>query len=301
MKVTKKASSDSRQTKVKLTRPRTSGARFRDPGVAGLIELGLTMGEARAYATLVAGRSMAASEVAGRSGLALPKAYEALRQLRERGFCEAVASDGATRFIAVPPAKALADWVRYRDLGRQLEAEHESKVRDELIGVLPEPGPIAPDVELTHYLEAVVGRLRTTDALRDLPHRAQMTLNHMTQPPFVQQRALWNVAEIDAIKRGVRVRTLYPPSVVSDEERWRGLVDAGGEVRIATNPPMKLIIRDGVEAMLSLRDPTSGELSLNSVLVRHPDLVSALDALFEREWKDAKPIDEHVQAHVRTQ
>jgi len=286
-----KIRAESASRPIRLGRTRAGAAQLRDPVVAGLVELGLTRGEARAYSTLVAAHSMAASEVAGLSGLALPKAYEALRQLRERGFCEAVAADGATRFIAVPPAKAIAGWVRYRDLARQLESEREAKLREELVSALPESGPYAPDVELTAYLEAVVGRLRTTDALRDLPQRAKTKLDHMSQPPFVQPRAVWNLAEVEAINRGVRVRTIYPPSLVEDEERWKPLVDAGADVRISADPPMKLIIRDGEEAMLSLRDPNSGELSLNSVVVRHPDLVNALDALFEREWQKAKPID----------
>jgi len=77
---------------------------------AGLVELGLTMAEARAYVALLGRPLQSAAEVAASSALARPKVYEALRLLEERGFCHPVAGEPVTRFRPVPP-RARAAWV----------------------------------------------------------------------------------------------------------------------------------------------------------------------------------------------
>jgi len=65
----------------------------------------------------------------------------------------------------------------------------------------------------------------------------------------------------------------------------RALVEAGGGVRVSNAVPMKLLVRDGVEAMISLRDPVTGAQGLTSAVIRHPDLVGPLQLLFDKEWK----------------
>jgi len=62
------------------------------------------------------------------------------------------------------------------------------------------------------------------------------------------------------------------------------VAEAGGQVRVTDTVPMKLLVRDAVEAMISLCDSLTGEQGLTSAVIRHPDLVRALQLLFEREW-----------------
>jgi hypothetical protein len=99
------------------------------------------------------------------------------------------------------------------------------------------------------------------------------------------------VAEAAAVRRGVEVRVLYTRAAVADRSRYRALAGAGGAVRVADSVPMKLLVRDGVEAMLSLRNPQTGEQGLTSVVIHHPDLVGPLQLLFDREWEAAAPLD----------
>jgi len=81
------------------------------------------------------------------------------------------------------------------------------------------------------------------------------------------------------------VRVLYTEEAALDERRWRPLVEAGGAARVTDAVPMKLLVRDGVEAMISLRDPVTGAQGLTSAVIRHPDLVGPLQLLFDKEWK----------------
>jgi sugar-specific transcriptional regulator TrmB len=169
--------------------------------------------------------------------------------------------------------------------------EREGALVEELAQMLPSPEVATHEGrELPTYLEAVVGRIQTADALESIIDRAQSTLLHMTQPPWLQPRSQWNEAELRALDRGVRIRTLYPRIVRDDVDRWRTLVDRGVEVRFGEEIPMKLVIRDEEEAMVSLRDPATGEQSLSNVRISHRDLVAPLGILFEQAWAQAQPV-----------
>ena len=113
----------------------------------------------------------------------------------------------------------------------------------------------------------------------------------MTQPPWIQPRGRWNVGEKAALSRGVEVKLLLTEEGIADEQRWRPLFEAGGEVRVCESVPMKLIVCDETAALTSLRDPTTGEQGLSNVLIRQPHLVRSLALFFGEEWDSATPVD----------
>jgi sugar-specific transcriptional regulator TrmB len=270
----------------------TRRRRSEDEGAAvrGLVDLGLTLGEARSYVTLLEGEVMTAAAVAADAGIARPKVYEALRLLEEKGFAASVVDGPVARYRALSPSTALKGWVDHRDEDRRARAEQETELGDELIGLLPEVGPSAEGGELFAFIEGVYGRGRTSQALKSMVDESEHEVLNMTQPPWSQPRRSWNQAEIAALGRGVGVRLLITPEGVPDESRWEPLVEAGGEVRATDKIPMKLIICDERVALTSLRDPTTGEQGVNNVLIRHPDIVRSLRLLFDDEWSRAERI-----------
>jgi len=277
---------------------RGSASRISDPAVSGLVDLGLTMGEARAYLALLRRPLLSAAEVAAGAELVRPKVYEALRLLEERGFCSAILGDTLTRFRAIDPAQALPGWVAHRAHMRQLAQEHDEQVSSVLLSLLPAQTVGRVHGELDIYFEAVAGRRRTTEVLAGMFARAERSVANMTQPPFLQPRVAWNVAEADALRRGVDVQALFTPPAITDRLRWAPIIEAGGEVRVAPTIPMKLLIRDRVEAMVSLRDPASGEQAPNSILIRHADLVKPLQEMFDSAWNSATQLeldDDHTE------
>lgn len=256
-------------------------ARRSDESLGALVELGLTLNEARAYSALLQLGTATAAEVARTGGVPRQKVYETLRVLEQRGFLRSAAA-GVTAHTPVPATEALAAWLLQREHERRLEAEHDEALAERLRRTLPRPRQAMSRLE---ELEAIVGRARTSEALERLVGSAERTLHMMQQPPFLQARSRWNEAEAAAAGRGVEVKVLYTHDAAADEKRWRPLADAGGHVRVTDTVPMKLLVRDGVEAMISLRDPLTGEQGLTSAVIRHPDLVRPLQLLFDREWK----------------
>jgi HTH-type transcriptional regulator, sugar sensing transcriptional regulator len=267
-----------------------------DPALRSLVELGLTLAEARAYVSLLTAQQLTAGEIAGRAGIQRPKVYEALRLLEERGFCTAFISGSSTVFRANTPSLALEQWVRQRDEDRLLAAEHDRALAAQLVADLPKPVAAEANGGASDFLEAVNGRVNTSEALTRIVDDAQRSVMNMTQPPWLQPRTQWNIAELRALERGVRVRTLYTRSALTEPDRWLPLVEAGGEARVTDAIPLKLILSDSGEAMLSPLNPTTGEQGLSNVIVRHPDLVTTLELLFEREWDRAEPLQAPAEA-----
>lgn len=255
-----------------------------------LAELGLSVNEARLYVALLTIGEGTAADLARASGVPRPKVYEALGAMESRGFCTTVLGR-VTRYRPLAPDIALRDWTRHRDHERAAQAEREQALAETLIRLLPAPAD-RPATQPPDYLEAVSGRLQTTAALEEIIGRAERSVWMMQQPPFLQPRTRWNVAEADAARRGVQVRVIYSTEAARDPRRVVDLLRAGGECRTLDEIPMKLLVRDEVEAFCSLRDARSGQQTMTSVAIRHPDLAKPLGLLFRQLWKRATPIDE---------
>jgi sugar-specific transcriptional regulator TrmB len=256
--------------------------------VDALVALGLTATEARVYLARVAAAPAAASATASAAGVARPKVYEALRSLEERGFCTRGGTE-VVSYAAVDPAIALPAWAAQRDAERRMVAERDADLVARLVKTLPRPVE-QPAEPLSSYMEAVFGRARTGHVIETVVGRTERTLCMIQQPPFVQARARWNVAEVEAARRGVKVRIIYTAEAMRDPHRYVPVLEAGAEVRVSSDVPMKLLVRDELEAFISLRDPLTGEQGVTSALIRHPDLVRPLQLLFNREWRRARRV-----------
>jgi DNA-binding CsgD family transcriptional regulator/predicted DNA-binding transcriptional regulator len=92
-------------------------------------------------------------------------------------------------------------------------------------------------------------------------------------------------AEVRALRRGVRVRTVHPTAALLDaagrsELRLRS--DEGAEVRIVNNPPVELLVVDRRVAVVDHHRDDSADDS--TVIMRGDGLVYPLSALFETWW-----------------
>ena len=265
-----------------------SGQADRAEATRLLTELGLTVNEARVYLALLRSESPTAAEAATAAGVPRPKVYEALQALEGRGFSKSIGGR-VRRFVGVDPDSALRGWLSHREHERA-EMNERDQIRVEALGrLLPAPGAEAGGQD-ADFIEAISGQVPTTKALDDLVSRARQTLNIMLQPPFVQPRPRWNVMEVEALERGVQVRAIYTPHALEDARRFEDILRHGGQARILAQLPMKLMVRDQEEALISLRDAGTGAQSVTTVAVRHPDLVAPLITLFEQQWKKARAL-----------
>ncbi|SEO78963.1 helix-turn-helix transcriptional regulator [Actinacidiphila rubida] len=117
---------------------------------------------------------------------------------------------------------------------------------------------------------------------------------HLSKPPYVSgsgtARASGDTGSAQpAVQPGVRLRSVYDTDgftdAVSLETALRGTA-IGGEFRLSTPLPLKLVVFDRTAALLPLHGdrPSAG-----SLLVHSPALIDAVAALFENIWERAAP------------
>jgi sugar-specific transcriptional regulator TrmB len=257
--------------------------------VDALGELGLTRTESRLYVALSGSVGSTAAELARRAGVPRPKAYQALASLEDHGLARSVAGP-VTRYLPVAADEGLPHLLGELEDERRAAARREGDLASRVARLLPRPPELPPAAAGGDYMEAISGRPRLSRTLERMVASASESVLLINRPPFLQPRPRWNVAEIEALGRGVPVRAIYTPQGLEDPHRYEPLAAAGGEVRVLEQVRMKLLICDPHRALISLRDAATGEQSSLSIVITHPDLVESLRLLFEQHWNEAGPL-----------
>lgn len=257
--------------------------------IDSLVALGLTLNQSRLYLSLLQAGSASALQLAGLSGVPRTRVYEALEALERAGFCTTRA-DRVAMYEPVAPEIALSEWRERREQERRLRSEREDQLRDLLIEQLPRLETSEP-AHRVPFMEALVGSDRVSDVFEEMVAAAGRRLDIVQAAPVFQPRERWNVAEAEAVARGVHVRVLFTDSVVADPARYEGLLAAGGEARVSSGLILKLVVRDGVDAMVAVPDTSAGQSEYAVIRITHPDLVAPLQLLFQKEWRRGTPLD----------
>lgn len=252
------------------------------------MDLGLTLNEARCYATLLEIAPVTAGELADVSGVPRPKVYATLKVLEQRGFCYA-SGDRVMTFRPVDPELALSEWARRREHERRLGDERDRKLRSALVASLPSlPERVGED--MTEIMELTGGPKETIEIYERLITGAERQVDIVHAAPVLQTKSRWNVCEVAARERGVQVRVLFATRELAQAHGYEQLLDAGGEARVARNVPLKLVVRDnGSESLVALANPADRSKP-TCVAIRHADLVAPIQLLFNREWRQAVPL-----------
>lgn len=259
-----------------------------DDAIRRLVDLGLTLSEARCYVALLETAPATAGQLADTSGVPRPKVYGTLKVLEERRFCYP-SGDRVTTYRPVDPDLALGEWTRSREHERRLEAERDRELRAELIAMLPHPPEhVAEAGEIVFEL---TGSLTgTIEDYERLIEEAQGRIDIVHSEPVLQGRDRWNLREVAALERGVAVRVLFATAELADTHAWDQLVAAGGEVRVAREPPLKMVIRDdGAEALIAVPHP-GDPADPYCLLIKNADLIAPLQLRFNRQWRGGRAV-----------
>lgn len=146
-------------------------------------------------------------------------------------------------------------------------------------------------------ITVLVGREAIIAARDELCDAAKREICNFDKPPYVQARPNAtpeslhkNAPEWQALERGVSVRAVYHPGFDADRLSELALFAARGEKSRTAPVPMKLLLIDQQAALIpSMRSYAPGH-ELRASVVRHPQLVEALQFLFEAVWDASVPI-----------
>jgi hypothetical protein len=128
----------------------------------------------------------------------------------------------------------------------------------------------------------------------ELANRAERQLDIVVASPQVVPLDIGLQSTIDALERGVKLRVIYNTEALAHEEASKTLAAAGAEARWLADIPLRLGLRDsGAEGLVALVAPTEAGMVELSVGIRHRELATPFQALFNRQWRQAAPISVH--------
>ncbi|MGY0002360.1 LuxR C-terminal-related transcriptional regulator [Micromonospora sp. I033] len=219
------------------------------------------------------------TEVAAAVGVPPLEAERALRHLTDSALVLQIEGT-APRWAAGPPRSSLSALLARRraELARVeglVERLHE--VYEAVSG--PRAAHLVEVLEREDEVPARYGQLLKGSSVEVL---------HLAKPPYVTATQA-SVGE-PGVAAGVRMRSVYETEGFTDAVSLRTALRGtgqGGELRLASRLPVKLVVFDRAAALLPVRGdrPAAG-----SLVVHSPALVVALVALFESVWERADPV-----------
>ncbi|WP_063774175.1 TrmB family transcriptional regulator [Streptacidiphilus rugosus] len=264
-----------------------------DRRAADLEELGLTNYEARVYLALIRRDVFTAAEVAREAGVPRQRVYDVLEGLIRRQLAmlhpgrvagySAVAPETAVERLIEQQRRSLGRLERLSsELARELKPTYDSGRTHtdplDYVEVLRDPADIAERF----------ARMQTT---------SEGELLSFCKPPWITPPE--NTAGLEASARlhaaGRTVRSLYTREVLEDPrlvEVMHLFVEAGEEVRIADDLPLKMIISDGSTVLCDMPDPVARDGATTTLCIRHPSLAAALATAFRAIWEESPTLTE---------
>jgi DNA-binding CsgD family transcriptional regulator/DNA-binding MarR family transcriptional regulator len=247
---------------------------------------------AHAYATLLERPDLTLREFALVLDCDDNTARALLNRLAEMSLLQRRENETANAFVAVSPVVAMHELIarEHRALAERQEFLRESyHTLSQLL-----PGYVGQ--------ENATARPQITEVIRDLPSvrrrleelalgaRSEvLSLSPIPANPSAT-RAASRSLDLDTLNRGIQMRTIYPDIAVYDTGALayaEELTAAGGEIRIARELPLRLLIVDRRTALVPMNPDDSTE---GCLVIYHLGTVVALTALFESCWQASWPL-----------
>ncbi|GAA3420240.1 helix-turn-helix domain-containing protein [Streptosporangium vulgare] len=249
-----------------------------------LESLGLDPVEERVYRFLVTTAEAEVTDLIGNLGIDAETAETVLISMRVRGLVRMV-GPGRRRFTAVAPDIVLGsqllrhqqalDWAR-REVD-QLSEEYRDNARRRDAGRL---------------VEVLPNRAVVREHLDHLQENARHEVLYLCRGRAVMPPVEENLAELDALRRGVEYRVIYERPLLEEQGMQANVaygVKLGEQARAMPCLPVRLTVVDREVAVLPLVQE-AGVSEPTAALVRGGQLLEALIALFEGCWERATPL-----------
>jgi Sugar-specific transcriptional regulator TrmB len=258
--------------------------------VQHLAEFGFGRNEARMYLAALGRPPLRVAELAELADVNRPKAYDALRQLVEKGlFSEETGQEpnSVARFKATDPM-LVVQRLRHQSALEQADRVQDTSllVADLFARYYESPQGIDPFdyVELIRNSDAAWAR---RDAITAGAEKEVVQARRLT-PPGTRPRAGDEVG----VREGVSYRALYETGFLSFpqfEVRLAEREQRGEQIRFVDEVPIGMTAVDRRKCLLSLNATglVSGQGSW--VVLEQPALADLLTDAFDRLWEQAKP------------
>ncbi|MET7856316.1 LuxR C-terminal-related transcriptional regulator [Streptomyces sp. NPDC005318] len=255
--------------------------------------LGIPPEQERLYVTLVAHPDSSLAELAeltGSAGTPLRAVTAQLGELMASGLVVAEEGDPSSgdpspTFRAASPSVALMPLLlRRRTMLDRTEAAVLALSEQFRNMLAPTAGGV---VEVIHGAEATRHRFAqllggARQEILVFPTEVAVAVDRDAADPMVE----------DVLRRGVGVRTVISRHHLQADGMMaaaRQSSDTGVQVRVANDVPVRMLVCDRANALMSLSQEGGGN-EADSLVVHGTALIQALSLLFEQYWRRAQPL-----------
>ena len=259
-------------------------------------QLGLTPYESRAYISLVMHGPMSPSEVARKSDIPRPRAYDVLRSLMEKGLL-IEHSGKPSLFASVEPAQGLKDLLITIEMETSRQLEEKRKAAHTLTKLLSQMYEKSKRLKLERSKVWFTQRDAAfisvySEAIRNCEREfiVASTSRHAPEREILE-------AVMYALKNGKSVRVVRQITelwTLEELEKYERVIKAGSQVRYldVKEIPLRFMVFDKRDIILVF--PSESEVSMPQTLealwLRIPPLAKILSEYFEELWKKSKPM-----------
>lgn len=254
---------------------------------------GLGTYEARVLVALLTLGSGNTLEIARVAQVPRTSTYQVLDALHARNLVQRLPGDWPAVWGCPPRAEVLA----------RLRAEQEDRLRrfsgqlDALGRMIEDSLPEARTAPMP-FVQVIHGAVHVQRAYEQLILCARSELLMYTRPPYAWTPGRPNSAVLEALSHGIEARVLYQRAEWEDPraEAFRAEVDtyhrAGVEARLADELPIKLVVVDRSNVLVSVPDPSGNDAGYPTTLqLDHPGYATVHADAFEHRWASAQPIE----------
>jgi len=259
-------------------------------------QLGLTPYESRAYVSLMMQGPMSPSELAQKTGIPRPRAYDVLRSLMEKGLLMEQ-SGRPSIYAAVEPAQGLKNLliaVEMETLGQLEEKRKTAQTLTKLLSQMYEKSKSRKlersKVWFTQRDTAFIAIY--SEAIRNCEKEFLVATTSLRPP----EKEILEAVKY-ALKKGKSVRVvrqILESWTMQELERYTEVVKAGSQVRYLNvkEIPLRFMVFDERDVIVVF--PSESNLRMRQTLealwLRIPPLAQILGEQFEELWRKSKPI-----------
>lgn len=262
-----------------------------DKYITELIEVGLTLNEAKVYSCLLQKHTFTATEISQCCNVNRSRIYSVLESLINKGLC--IEKLGKIRrFQAAAPDIAFDKLISEQNeklktlnsLPELLSPIYQSNTNNssplEFIEVYGTPSSI---IKKHHTLEL---------------ESKEIVLSFCKSPYAMSNDLDIHKEQEESMKTGVVFKSIFEVEIDDIEffaRRMKNFEDQGEEIKVAYHLPIKLHVFDDHTVMFSMINQVNPDKNLTYMVIEHSDLAETLITTFYKYWDEALTVSEFLK------
>jgi len=262
--------------------------------VEQLINVGLTQYEARTYYVLLQKNEIKATQLSKLADVPRTRIYEVLNNLNSKGFCVDIPGK-VKKFKAISPQFAFTDLIESYELDLGKKREAIAELSEELQPIYD----LSKDRDNNwDNLEVILERNHILEKINEIGSSAQSEILTMNKAPYATnfERAIER-GKADYFQ-GLNYKFIAEksdmrnPSYCRFMELWE---KNGAEIRVVEEVPIKLVIFDRKQVILSLSNDPGKANKFTSMYIDNLDMAKMYVKTFELYFSEGITIKQFLE------